>query len=82
MIIQYDDRTLSSVETGKKFSRAQIWYVLARVVEARQRWFDWGVNKWLGHDGVVESCCHHQMRGSRGPQVGETGGETGGCDCR
>ena len=34
---------------------------------------------------VVESCPHHQMRGSGGPRVGETGRnrwETGGCDCR
>jgi hypothetical protein len=36
-----------------------------------------GVNKWLGQDGVVESHCHHQMRGLGGPQMGNQVGETG-----
>src|SRR5258708_3839237 len=36
-----------------------------------------GVDEWLGHDGVVESRLHHQMRGSGGPQVGSQVGETG-----
>jgi len=34
-----------------------------------------GVDEWLGHDGVVESRLHHQMRGSGGPQVGSQVGK-------
>ena len=43
------------------------------IVEARQRRFDWGVNKWLGHNGVVESRRHHHMRGSGSSNGGKTG---------
>jgi len=36
-----------------------------------------GVDEWLGHDGVVKSRLHHQLKGFGGPPVGSQVGETG-----
>jgi hypothetical protein len=67
------DAALSSVETGKLFTRERIWQVLA-VVEARQRrWFEIlgrKMSKRLGAVEKRESRSHHQLKGWRGVSCG------------